>query len=197
MFFLGTKLEKPRKIKLFSWFVPWLTWAFRFEPTARETLFILHHLLRLFAEIDLDIPPSHDAVEALLAANVIQEFLDVPYLKADPRFHFLLGLLYLSKANNLVYNFGFPQAHEEAQKWKLSIGPTSRWQVDMLWDQVYCAGRIFKGEGRFEEAEECFEHCLRTSGIPESKRVIIKSSLADLHCELGYQRKQNLAIPEI
>src|SRR6266536_6103264 len=79
--------------------------------------------------------------------------------------HFLLGLLHLSQANNLVFNFNFPQAHEEARKWELSSN-TQR-QVDVLWDQVYCAGRIFRGEGRFKEAKECFERCLDMCGLPK------------------------------
>jgi hypothetical protein len=44
---------------------------------------------------------------------------------------------------------------------------TSQGQLDVLWEQIYCAGRIFRGEGRFREAKECFEHCLAASGVPE------------------------------
>jgi hypothetical protein len=64
--------------------------------------------------------------------------------------------------------------------------------VDVLWDQICCTGRILRGEGRFEEAKCCFEGCLATVELPESKRILIKSTLADLYCELDYlQCKRN------
>jgi tetratricopeptide (TPR) repeat protein len=132
--------------------------------------------------------------------RVIKEFFDGQYLRTKPASHPLLGLLHLSQANNLVYNFQFPDAHEQAKIWRpLTITPTKR-QLDVLWEQIYLAGRIFRGEGRFEEARECFERCLTASGVPESKRILVKSTLADVYCELRYQhyqRNQERAMPDV
>jgi len=42
--------------------------SFRFGFVGRQLLHVLQHLLRLISEIDLEIPPRKDAVEALVAA---------------------------------------------------------------------------------------------------------------------------------
>lgn len=120
----------------------------------------------------------------------IQEFLNRSSAEPDLRSHFVLGLLHLSQATNLAYVFDFCQAHKEAQKWKPPSNQTQR-HMDVVWDQVYFGGRTLKGQGYFNEAKQCFECCLAVDGLHESKRVLIKSNLADLYCELDYlQRKK-------
>ena len=119
--------------------------------------------------------------------RLLQEILDRSSPNPDLRSHFVLGLLHLSQATNHAYSFEFCQAHKEAQKWKPSYH-TQR-NMDVIWDQVYFAGRTFKGQGLFNEAKLCFERCLATNGLIESKRVLIKSQLADLYVELDYQRE--------
>ena len=120
----------------------------------------------------------------------IQEFLGHSSPGPDLRSHFVFGLLHLSQATNYAYNFDFCQAHEEAQKWKpLSFAQR---HMDVVWDQVYFAGRALRGQGCFNEAKQCFERCLATDGLCESKRILIKSNLADLYSELDYsQRKRS------
>jgi len=120
----------------------------------------------------------------------IQEFLDHLNPGPDLRSHFVFGLLHLSQATNYAYNFDFCQAHEEVQKWK-TLG-FAQGHMDVVWDQVYFAGRALRGQGCFNEAKQCFERCLATDGLCESKRILIKSNLADLYSELDYsQRKRS------
>ncbi|WEW59405.1 hypothetical protein PRK78_004877 [Emydomyces testavorans] len=94
-----------------------------------------------------------------------------------------LTALYLSQATNHLYHFNFVEAHEEVRK----ITNLPGRQEHLLWDQVLCIGRIMRGEGRFDEAKTCFEICLRTPGLRDSKRFLVQSALADLYCELDYQ----------
>ena len=68
----------------------------------------------------------------------------------------------------------------------------SHWQSDVLWEQVFCAGRILRGEGHFEKAQQCFESCLGTSKLPEARKIHVASTLADLYCELDYQSERRL-----
>jgi tetratricopeptide (TPR) repeat protein len=119
----------------------------------------------------------------------IQEFLNRLSPEPDLRSHFILGLLHLSQATNLAYDFDFCQAHREAQKWEPPLNHMQR-HMDVVWDQVYFAGRTLKGQGNFNEAKKYFECCLATDGLRESKRILVKSNLADLYGELDYlQRK--------
>ena len=119
----------------------------------------------------------------------IQGFLNRSSPEPDLRSHFVLGLLHLSHATNYAYDFDFCQAHKEAQKWKPPSNHTQR-HMDVVWDQVYFAGRTLKGQGYFNQAKQCFECCLATDGLRESKQILLKSNLADLYSELDYlQRK--------
>ena len=118
----------------------------------------------------------------------IREFFHRSNPDADLRSHFVFGLLHLSQATNYAYNFDFCQAHEEAQKWK-PLG-FAQGHMDVVWDQVYFAGRVFRGQGCFNEAKQCFERCLAADGLCESKRILIKSNLADLYSELDYSLRK-------
>lgn len=115
----------------------------------------------------------------------IQEFLSRSSTEPDLKSHFVLGLLHLSQATNRAYDFDFCQAHKEAQKWKPLANHTQR-HMDVVWDQVYVAGRTLKGQGYFNEAKQCFDSCLAIDGLRESKRILMKANLADLYSELDY-----------
>ena len=64
--------------------------------------------------------------------------------------------------------------------------------MDVVWDQVYFAGLTFKGQGYFNEAKQCFEHCLASDQLHEPKRILIKSNLADLYSELDYLQSKKV-----
>ena len=117
--------------------------------------------------------------------RIINSFLSLPDAQAAPTD--IVGPLYLSQAANYLYNFHFSEAHREAKRYSLACwGSISDQQTSLLWEQIFCAGRAMRGEGRFTEACTCFETCLRTVGSSEVKRFAIISSVADLYCELDY-----------
>ncbi len=120
---------------------------------------------------------------------VIQEFLNRQSLDPKQGSH-LLGLLHISQANNHIYHFDFSRAREQLRKWHPSDNELSEGELRVLCDQICCNGRILRGEGRFDEAKVCFEGCLRTPGLPSSKRRLIVSQLADVYCELHYATGQ-------
>ncbi|KZL78865.1 hypothetical protein CI238_13193 [Colletotrichum incanum] len=97
----------------------------------------------------------------------------------------LLRSLQLSLANNLIYQLKYTDANRIARG--IQISQTFHTdQVQTLWDQIYCVGRIMRGQGDFESAKTCFERCSETHDIRTSKKIIIQSALADLYCELDY-----------
>lgn len=98
-----------------------------------------------------------------------------------------LASLYLSQAANCICQFNFPQAHRELRRWVPRNLPGHE---NLIWDQVFCIGRILRGEGNFEEAKVCFEQCLETPGLRRPKRLLAKSALADVYCELDCARDQ-------
>ncbi|EQL29129.1 hypothetical protein BDFG_08196 [Blastomyces dermatitidis ATCC 26199] len=128
--------------------------------------------------------------------NTIKSFLSS--LNAGPTCSALsedLAALYLSQAMNHIYNFNFHESHREVKKWTPNA---SGGQERLLWDLILCVGRIMRGEGRFEESKICFDTCLSTPGLRESKRLLVRSALADLYCELDYLQmgKQNFCLSQ-
>ncbi|KAK4206373.1 hypothetical protein QBC37DRAFT_270485, partial [Rhypophila decipiens] len=98
-----------------------------------------------------------------------------------------LGPLYISQAKNFAYKFSFEEAHRQIKKY----APVRiEGRLGLLWDHIHCVGRILRGKGRFEEARRCFELCLKTPELTESRRLVILSTTADLYCELDYQHRQ-------
>ncbi|KAI3338715.1 hypothetical protein F4824DRAFT_488434 [Ustulina deusta] len=106
--------------------------------------------------------------------NVIRAFLSSSGSQDLPDEN--LAALHFSQATNLSYCFNFREAHSEIKKWG-----------DLLWDQVFGVGRVFRGQGFFDDARKCFETCLNTTELSQPKRFLIVSALADLYCELEYQ----------
>ncbi|KFX96047.1 hypothetical protein O988_05517 [Pseudogymnoascus sp. VKM F-3808] len=99
-----------------------------------------------------------------------------------------LAALHLSQATNHAYCFNFQEAHQEMKKCRPVDSLLG--QEERLWDQILCAGRVLRGEGKFEEAKICFESCLRTPGLRQYKRLLVTSALADLYCELDGLRRE-------
>lgn len=90
-----------------------------------------------------------------------------------------LAILYLSQAMNHICNFRFDKAHKE-------IAGLPGKQEHLLWNHIFCVGRIMRGEGHFEESRMCFQICSRTPGLSKYKLYLLQSYLADLYCELAY-----------
>ncbi|OCK92527.1 uncharacterized protein K441DRAFT_570787, partial [Cenococcum geophilum 1.58] len=53
-------------------------------------------------------------------------------------------------------------------------------------------GRIFRGEGRFTDAKDCFKGCLTITMLPKFKRILIISYLSNLYYKLDYTQQNNL-----
>lgn len=121
-----------------------------------------------------DTKGSERAIEAFLSN-----------LPADELASENFAALHLSQATNRAYDFRFSEAHVELKKWISSFEHQERQQT-LIWDQIFCVGRLMRGEGRFEEARACFESCLETPELRDSKRFLIKFAVADLYCELAY-----------
>lgn len=113
--------------------------------------------------------------------HTIQAFLShAPHAPAD-----VFGPLYVSQAKNFAFCFAFSEAHQQAKKYMPVC--VLEGQSELLWDHIYCVGRILRGEGRFDEARKCFELCLKAPGLGEARRLLILSVTADLYCELDYR----------
>jgi len=180
-------------------FVETLLAASTFGPLSRQYRFLsmADKLLKDPATMYLQAEIVHrQSVLLRLEGNVcgsnrlIQEFLNRSSPDPKPRLYFVFGLLHLSQATNYTYNFDFELANKELQCWMPS-NDTEK-QLDVAWDQIYCAGRILRGQGCFDKAKQFFERCLAIYRLREAKRILMKSNLADLYSELDYsQRKRS------
>ncbi|KAH8743624.1 hypothetical protein F5883DRAFT_512232 [Diaporthe sp. PMI_573] len=137
-------------------------------PPARAT--IVHQrsvTLRLLGN-------SHQAEHEIL--SFLEKAPDIPEL--------LLKSLKLSLAESRVYQFRHHEAHDIARSIEVG-GDISEFQL--LWDHIYCIGRIMRGRGEFESAKVCFERCCAsTQGIRPFKVVLTQCALADIYCELDH-----------
>jgi hypothetical protein len=94
--------------------------------------------------------------------------------------------------------------YEEAQKWELGDCPKAM-QLYVLWTKLSVLGQAYKGDGLFEDAKSAFQGCLAAMKPYDSERFLIKSTLADIYCELdhlhldgGYlEEAEKLVSPEI
>ncbi|KAF2191261.1 hypothetical protein K469DRAFT_367754 [Zopfia rhizophila CBS 207.26] len=125
------------------------------------------------------------------SSHLLQEFLNRSDLDPQLKSHFALGLLHVSQATNHAYNFDFLLADQEAQKWMPSNATTEK-ELDVVWDQIHSAGRILRGRGCFNLARQFFERCLQIQPLRESKRLLVKSSLADIYVELDYLQRREI-----
>ncbi|KAL2282156.1 hypothetical protein FJTKL_11195 [Diaporthe vaccinii] len=117
---------------------------------------------------------SHQAEREIL--SFLEKTSDVPEL--------LLKSLKLSLAESRVYQFRHHEAHDIARSIEVG-GDISEFQL--LWDHIYCVGRIMRGRGEFESAKLCFERCCAsTQGIRPFKVVLTQCALADIYCELDH-----------
>ncbi|KAI1358035.1 hypothetical protein F5Y08DRAFT_130945 [Xylaria arbuscula] len=121
---------------------------------------------------------SRNVIRAFLSSSGSQDLPDED-----------LAALHFSQATNLLYCFNFREAHSEIKKWVPDMSLPGR-QGDLLWDQVFGIGRVFRGQGFLDDARKCFETCLDTTELSQPKRFLIISALADLYCELEYQNAE-------
>ncbi len=185
-------------------------------------LAVLQDLLQQYRETGLEIPPTNNAMETLIAASkfgemsarqhslaiaaklqndpaqthlqaaiahrqsvllrfngdisgsqrVLQEFLDRPQPKPNPKLHSLLGLLHLSQAENWAYRLHHPKVYEEAQKWELLSDCPSSMQLYVLRTKLRAVGQSYKGDGLFNDAKSSFEGCLTTTKPTDSNRFL-------------------------
>ncbi|KAK1521588.1 hypothetical protein CABS01_16518 [Colletotrichum abscissum] len=102
----------------------------------------------------------------------------------------LLIPLQLSLANNLIYQLKYTDAAQIVREIQVTKDLQGD-QVQLIWDQIYCVGRVMRGQGDFESARICFEQCFKTYGMRKSKKIIIQTALADLYCELDYKSQDD------
>lgn len=178
-------------------FVETLLVASTFEPLSRQYRFLLmvDKLLKDPATMYLQAKIVHrQSVLLRLEENVcdsnrlIQEFLNRSSPNSKPRLYFVFGLLHLSQATNYTYNFDFELANKELQCWMPSND--TKKQLDVAWDQIYCASQILRGQGCFDKAKQFFERCLAIYRLREAKRILMKSNLANLYSELDYSQRK-------
>ena len=137
--------------------------------------------------------------DVVCSQQIIQTFLSSLSSSANSLYVEDLASLYISQANNYAYYLRFQEAHMEAQRW------APRQDCLVLWDHVLCVGRLMRGQGNFQAAKTCFETCLQSPDLPKSKRLLVKSALADVYCELDEAieeasyllRAEDLVRPEI
>ncbi|EXA53664.1 hypothetical protein FOVG_01398 [Fusarium oxysporum f. sp. pisi HDV247] len=116
--------------------------------------------------------------------GVLCQFLSGNELPQD-----VLAPLHLSQANNYMYLFAFDEAHKEIQQWKPPANLLES-QENLLWDQLICVGRVLKGSGDFQAAQRVLQVCCETPGLPNHKRALAISMLADTLCELWAIKKE-------
>lgn len=114
-----------------------------------------------------------------VSIHLIRDFLSAVDRRSTELAEEDFASLCLSQANNYAYWSNFIEAHKEVRRWVPSDGCL------LLWDQMFCVGRLLRGEGNFQEAKICFETCLDTPGLSESKSILVRSALADVYCELS------------
>lgn len=96
----------------------------------------------------------------------------------------LLKSLKLSLAETRVYQFRHHEANEITRSIEVG-GDIGEFQL--LWDHIYCVGRIMRGRGEFESATVCFKRCCEFAhGIRPSKVILTQCALADTYCELDH-----------
>ncbi|KAF2023976.1 hypothetical protein EK21DRAFT_79747, partial [Setomelanomma holmii] len=68
-------------------------------------------------------------------------------------------------------------------------------KLDVVWSQIYSAGKILKGQGRFEYACEIYNKCLQTPNLRDSKKRLVLSHFVDTYVELHYLRRNSTHPP--
>ncbi|KAI0203074.1 hypothetical protein F4808DRAFT_51475 [Astrocystis sublimbata] len=160
-----------------------------------QELRVDHKHLKIQAKITY-----HESIKLRLRGDLggsqraIQTFLSNLYTLSRGALCEDLMALHLSQAVNYAYQFQFSEAHDEVKKCVLMRCVTNQ-QADLLWTQVFSVGRIMRGEGRFGEAAICFKTCLESPGLNAARRYLVKSTFADLCCELAHLESQSSYLP--
>ncbi|KAF2020325.1 hypothetical protein BU24DRAFT_387615 [Aaosphaeria arxii CBS 175.79] len=171
-------------------------------PRRRRILSVVDPLLKKTRKADLLAEGVHQRSVVLrlrgdIASSneLLKEFLDRADITAQLKSHSILGLLHLSQAANDTYNLDFSSASKRAKMWIPSNIDVTEKQLDVVWNQIHCAGRILRGQGQFETASVFFERCLHMEPLRKSKRHLAMSHLADTYVEVDYLRRQNSISP--
>lgn len=101
----------------------------------------------------------------------------------DMRLHCAHGRLRLSRAENAMLRKDFSQAAEYLICWEVRNSPPSELELQIVLLKNTVIGRLERYQGRFEEARNSLEECLKTVPGRES-RYHIMHHLADVYCEL-------------
>jgi hypothetical protein len=84
----------------------------------------------------------------------------------------LLKPLQLSLAKSRIHQFRYQEAHEITRRIEVGVG-ISEDEFQLLWDHIYCVGRIVRGQGDSESAKVCFERCCAiTYGVRPSVAAV-------------------------
>lgn len=151
-------------------------------PLVTSFSVLLGQLARLYKENGRETPFPNDMTEALVAASKSVPLNDRMQI-LDTAAEMLTDS---APASASVHQFRYREAHEIARNIKVD-GDIGEDQFQLLWDHIYCVGRVTRGKGDFESAKVCFEQCCAvTYGVRRSKVIIIQCALADLYCELDY-----------
>jgi tetratricopeptide (TPR) repeat protein len=127
--------------------------------------------------------------------RLLEDFLDHTDMATHLKTHHVIGRLHLSKAANYAYNLDFCLADRESQLWIPSNSDITEKKFDVLWSQIYSAGKILKGQGQFHYAIEMYSKCLQTPNLRDSKKHLVLSHLVDTSVELHYSQLNSIHSP--
>lgn len=121
--------------------------------------------------------------------QLLEEFLDRTDMAIRLKTHHVVGQLHLSRATNFAYKFEFYLANKEARMWTPLNSDITEKSFDVMWNQIYSAGKILRGQGQFEFACELYHKCLETPSLRDSKKHLVLSHLVDTYVEIHHLRR--------
>lgn len=115
------------------------------------------------------------------ADSLVKSTLVKHQASGDIRTHCYRGYLLLSLAENQILHEDFNSASAYTQQWEAN--GNSLLEIYTVWMKVAMIGRIFRYQGRFSEAAEVLQICLKP--VSEMARTHVMHQIADTYCELG------------
>lgn len=110
--------------------------------------------------------------------------------------HALYGRLHVSHLENLVQNETYAAVIDEVDDWSTSTS-ASLMELSILPSKSVAISKIFRCQGRFEEARQELEKCLKTLLPHDTKRYQVVCGLADAYSDLGLPEKAyKVLLPE-
>jgi tetratricopeptide (TPR) repeat protein len=108
------------------------------------------------------------------------------------RLNAIYGCLHVSHLENLVQCEKYNIAVDEVDDWT-PLNPSAK-ELRVLSSKQVTVAKIFRSQGRFEDARTTLETCLRQN----VNRIQVLCSLADAYCDLGLPKKAYAILaPEI